>query len=261
MDIESVATETAVGDVTSSDAVIVESVEETAELELSSSELSIDSEPSKEAADTEGNDIDASKVPEAEKYIPTLRESVSSLLFVSLRPLSSFQLSELLEADAEEIESLLFQLKLEMQALGLGYELLEVSGSWQFRTRPQLANVVTKMVPARARRLSRASAETLAVIAYKQPVPRSEIEAIRGVDALPTLKTLLDARLIRIIGRDDTPGQPALYGTTSVFLEKYGLKDLAELPTVREIVELTEEPGEIENEENSPSEPDEAREV
>ncbi len=253
--------ETATGDVASSDAVIIESVEESTELEFSSSELSSDSELSNESLDSGANDRVTSEGPEAEEYIPTLRESVSSLLFVSLRPLSSFQLSELLEADAEEIESELFQLKSEIQALGLGYELLEVSGSWQFRTRPQLSKVVTKMVPARARRLSRASAETLAVIAYKQPVPRSEIEAIRGVDALPTLKTLLDARLIRIIGRDDTPGQPALYGTTSVFLEKYGLKDLAELPTVREIVELTEEPGEIENEENPPSEPDEAREV
>ena len=98
----------------------------------------------------------------------------------------------------------------------------------------------------RSKRLSKAAAETLAIVAYRQPVQKAEIEAIRGVDAIQTVKTLLDAKLIRIVGRDTTPGTPALYGTTDVFLEKFGLADLSELPSVRELKELESEPDESE---------------
>ena len=198
------------------------------------------------AEENEENETVVETATEATEAIApvSLRESVSSLLFLAPRPLNSLQLAEYCDVSPESIDEILPLIQSEVASLEIGFELIEVGGAWQFRTRPSCSKVVTKLIPPRARKLSKAAAETLAVVAYKQPVPRSEIEAIRGVDALPTLKTLLDARLIRVIGRDDSVGQPALYGTTQTFLEKYGLRDLAELPTVREIVELTSEPGE-----------------
>jgi len=185
----------------------------------------------------------------------SLSSQIGALLFVSIRPLSAEQLSELTKSEIEDVESALETLQSELTVERVGFSLYEVGGSWQLRTGPAHSNVVQRLIPPRARRLTRAAAETLAVIAYKQPVQRSEIESIRGVDALPTLRTLLDARLIRIVGRETTPGQPALYGTTTTFLEKFGLRDLAELPTIRELVELAHEPGEG-SEKASEEEPD-----
>lgn len=183
-----------------------------------------------------------------------LVSQLGSLLFVSTRPLDVETLAELTRSKPEEVEEALAELRERLDVHALGFGLFEVGGSWQLRTGPSYARVVQRLIPPKARRLSRAAAETLAVIAYKQPVQRSEIEAIRGVDALPTLRTLLDARLIRIVGREATPGQPALYGTTTTFLEKFGLNDLAELPAVRELVELAEEPGETSTEDGESTE-------
>lgn len=190
----------------------------------------------------------------------SLREAVTALLFVAPRPLTAAQLAEHCEVSTESVEEVLTILQTELNALEVGYEIREIGGSWQFRTRASAARIITKLIPPRARKLSKAAAETLAVIAYKQPVPRSEIEAIRGVDALPTLKTLLDAKLIRVIGREDSVGHPALYGTTPTFLEKYGLRDLSELPTIREVVELKTEPGEV-TEDTTPTETEEGGEI
>lgn len=176
----------------------------------------------------------------------SLSSQLGALLFVSTRPLRAEQLAELTKSEVEEVEEALEVLQGELSVENVGFSLYEVGGAWQIRTGPAHSNVVQRLIPPRARRLTRAAAETLAVVAYKQPVQRSEIETIRGVDALPTLRTLLDARLIRIVGRETTPGQPALYGTTTTFLEKFGLRDLAELPTIRELVELAHEPGEAE---------------
>ena len=208
--------------------------------ELSSAESAVELDHEESAHEENATDsLDAASAGD-----PTLREALGALLFVSPRPLTTAALAEYCEAGVDEVEDTLASLKADLQTSSMGYELVEVAGAWQFRTSVVCRSVVTKLIPTRARRLSKAAAETLSIVAYKQPVPRSEIEAIRGVDALPTIKTLLDARLIRVIGREDTPGQPALYGTTATFLEKFGLRDLAELPTTREIVELAEEPGE-----------------
>ncbi len=173
-----------------------------------------------------------------------LSARIGALLFVSTRPLTVETLAELSRSSEEDVDAAIETLQNDLREETHGFSLYEVGGAWQMRTSPRNSSVVQRLIPPRARRLSRAAAETLAVIAYKQPVQRAEIEAIRGVDALPTLRTLLDARLIRIVGREATPGQPALYGTTGTFLEKFGLRDLSELPTVRELVELAEEPGE-----------------
>ena len=172
--------------------------------------------------------------------------TVSSLLFVSSKPLKLETLSEITNVSTEDLQ-------IAMDAAGRlfddkthGFSLHKVNGGFQFRSAPEALPVIKKLKPNRGRRLSRAAAETLAVIAYKQPVQRSEIESIRGVDALPTLKTLLDAKLIRIIGREDSVGSPVLYGTTPEFLEVFGLSDLSELPSAHEINNLANEPGEIE---------------
>lgn len=171
---------------------------------------------------------------------------VSSLLFISSKPLNAEIISQVTGRSLIEVEQALQ----EVQGLFCdelhGFSLHEVGGSWQFRSASGLREILGRLTPIRGKRLSRAAAETLAVIAYRQPVQRAEIETIRGVDALPTLKTLLESKLIRIVGHQDSPGHPALYGSTQMFLEKFGLKDLSELPSVREIEQLMKEEGEVE---------------
>lgn len=180
----------------------------------------------------------------------SLTARIGALLFVATRPLSVQMLQELARsatgkhAAAEDVEAALEELRTMHDATRTGISLVEVAGAYQLRTAPELARTVQRLIPPRARRLSKAAAETLAIIAYKQPVQRAEIESVRGVDAAPTLKTLLEAKLVRVVGREDTVGQPALYGTTSTFLEKFGLRDLTELPPVREIARIANDPGE-----------------
>ena len=176
----------------------------------------------------------------------SIQAKVSALLFSSSRPLSLKKLAECLEIRADKIERALEGLKELYSEEIHGFTLEEVSGSWQFRTASGLSHVVRRLHPPKSRRISRAAAETLAVIAYKQPVQRAEIDAIRGVDALPTIKTLLDAKLVRIVGKEDVAGTPALYGTTDLFLEKFGMNDLSELPSLRELEEIESDPGEVE---------------
>src|SRR5260370_22728490 len=122
-----------------------------------------------------------------------------------------------------------------------GIELDEVAGGWLFRSNVQFASFVRELTSERPVRLSRAQIETLAIVAYRQPVTRPEIDDIRGVDSGATLKLLLERDLLRILGKKDEPGRPLLYGTTSQFLEFFGLKSLKELPTLRDFTELSEE--------------------
>lgn len=187
---------------------------------------------------------DAEAVDDTALEALPLAAQLSALLFVSPKPLTTAQLAETARESEELVELALQRVAASFQEDLQGFTLVEVAGAWQFRTSPRAARTIQRMIPPRAKRLSRAAAESLAIIAYRQPVPRSEIEAIRGVDALPTLRTLLDARLIRVVGRSHTAGHPVLYGTTTTFLEKFGLRDLSDLPNSRELLELAGEQGE-----------------
>ena len=179
--------------------------------------------------------------------VPTcpLAAKLAALLFVAPRPMTVEQLADAASVKPETVERELPKVQERFDADIHGFSLHNVSGAWQLRTHPGAAPSIQRMIPKSARRLSRAAAETLAVVAYRQPVQRAEIETIRGVDALPTIKTLMDARLIRIVGRGEAVGQPALYGTTEAFLEKFGLNDLTQLPSPRELAELMKEPGDL----------------
>jgi len=143
-----------------------------------------------------------------------------------------------------------------------GIVLSEIANGWQFRTRPENAVILRQFFQPKPTKISKPSLETLAIIAYRQPVTRVEIDAIRGVDSGGVLKTLLEKNLVRIVGKKDEPGKPMLYGTTQDFLELFQLKGLQELPTLKEFRELEEEfqrknAGEgtfVENLEEEPSE-------
>ena len=127
---------------------------------------------------------------------------------------------------------------------GRPYEISEVAAGFQFRTRPEFAEVILAATPERKLRLSRPALETLALVAYRQPLTRAEIEDLRGVDCGAVVKSLLERDLVRIVGRRDAPGRPALYGTSATFLETFGLRGLTDLPALREIEAIVAAPSE-----------------
>lgn len=171
-----------------------------------------------------------------------LRPAVESLIFSSEFPLKIEIIREILgEPDKGKIERVLEELNQEYQDPNHGFELVYVAEGYLFRTKSKYSEWIKKLRKTRAPRLSRSSMEVLAIIAYKQPIMRAEVEAIRGVDSVSVLKTLLERRLVRILGRKDVPGRPMVYGTTREFLHFFGLRNLSDLPTLREIEELHKE--------------------
>jgi segregation and condensation protein B len=176
-----------------------------------------------------------------------IKSVIESLLFVAEAPLTVQRLGEVLEGVAkEDIRSTLDELHAELEANRRGVRLVEVAGGYQLRTAKVNADWVKKFLGGRPARMGRATLETLAIIAYRQPITRAEIEAIRGVDVDGVINTLLDRSLIRAVARKDVPGRPFLYGTTPEFLQLFNLKDLTHLPTLKEMTEMTlpEIPGE-----------------
>ncbi len=167
---------------------------------------------------------------------------IEALLFASEAPLTVERIVETLpDTEKKEILSLLEGLIREYDARGGGICLREVAGGYQFRTRTDLSPWIRKLKVGRPAVLSPAALETLAVVAYRQPLVKAEIDRIRGVDASGALKGLLEKKLVRIVGRKDVPGKPIIYGTTRKFLEVFNLKDLSELPTLRELKDLQEQ--------------------
>jgi segregation and condensation protein B len=176
-----------------------------------------------------------------------IRSIIESLLFVADGPLTIQRLGEVLEgAEKEDVRSILDELQAELENSRRGVRLVEVAGGYQLRTARVNADWVKKFLGGRPARMGRATLETLAIIAYRQPITRAEIEAIRGVDVDGVINTLLDRSLIRAVARKDVPGRPFLYGTTPEFLQLFNLKDLTHLPTLKEMEEiaLPEIPGE-----------------
>ncbi len=168
-----------------------------------------------------------------------LKNILESLLFVSDEPLSARQLGKLLpEADTRQIRQAMSELAADYDNRQTSFHLGEVAGGYQLRTRPAYTEWIRRLVQPKPARLSRAALETLAIVAYKQPVLRADIEHIRGVDSGGTLRLLMERNLIRILGRKEIPGRPLIYATTKLFLEIFGLKDLKELPTPAEIESL-----------------------
>jgi segregation and condensation protein B len=165
-----------------------------------------------------------------------LRSAVEALLFSSDQPLTLSLLAEALEAPPERVTEALSALGEEYRSRESGVELREMAGGWIITSTAEQHEWVARMLRGKRRmRLSRAALETLAIIAYKQPVTKSEIESIRGVDSSGTLATLLERSLVTIKGRSTVVGRPLLYGSTPDFLNYFGLKDLAELPRPEEL--------------------------
>ena len=170
---------------------------------------------------------------------PSRLAILEAVLFVTEEPLPLAKLQEILgdelpEATAETVRAL--ALALEEAERGLLVQ--EVAGGFRLTTRPEAHPWIVKLQQIKPARLSRAALETLAIIAYRQPITRAEVEAIRGVAIDGVLKTLLERELVRMLGRKPEAGRPMLYGTSPQFLEHFGLRDLSDLPTLREINEL-----------------------
>jgi segregation and condensation protein B len=165
-----------------------------------------------------------------------LQSAIEALLFSSDQPLPLTLLAESLESAPEAVAESLQSLGAEYAARQSGVELREIAGGWMLVTTAAQAEWVGRMLRGKRRmRLSRAALETLAIIAYKQPVTKSEVEAIRGVDASGVMATLLERNLVTIRGRSKVVGRPLLYGTTPDFLDYFGLRDLTELPRPEEL--------------------------
>lgn len=168
-----------------------------------------------------------------------LKHIIESLLFVADEPLTIERIRNIIAVvTPDEVRGALAALAAEYDTREGGFYLREVAGGYQLRTRPEYTQWIKRLVQPKQQRLSKAALETLAIVAYKQPAMRSDIEYIRGVDCGGILRMLLERKLIRILGRKELPGRPMIYGTTKHFLEVFDLKDLKDLPTPKEMAEL-----------------------
>lgn len=195
----------------------------------------------------------ASSTPiRASRVAAPLDRLLSALLLAAERPLAAATVVDLIAqaADEEEwpeavdlatVEETLRRLQGGVFDGQRGIELIEVGGGWRLRTAADLGPMVRRLWPDRRVRLSKASLEALAVVAYRQPCTRLDVEDVRGVDCGGVLRSLLDRKLIRIVGRKDEPGRPMLYGTTPEFLELFSLPDLRSLPTLRDLESMRAE--------------------
>ncbi len=167
---------------------------------------------------------------------------IEALLFASPEPLTQKRINLIFDEDPPNLEACIDALSEKYNANGSGIEILNVAGGYQIRTKPEHDIYVRRLLNKTGQlHLSQAALETLSIIAYKQPISRSDIEAIRGVDCAGVLKTLLKKTLIKIRGRDEGPGRPLMYATTDEFLQAFGLSRLADLPKLKEVAELLEE--------------------
>ena len=159
--------------------------------------------------------------------------ALEAILFVAMEPLSTSMLASVIEADRETTERLLATLAAGYERRGAGLSLRQVAGGWRLSTHPEAAPVVERFVlSSRHARLTKAALETLSIVAYKQPVTRHQISAIRGVNSEGVIRALVDRGLVGEVGREEGPGRPVLYGTTPEFLERLGINSVSDLPSL-----------------------------
>jgi len=198
-----------------------------------------------ESADAGGT---ATQMPlRTREYPAHFPAATEAILFASDRPLTAVEvgtalgLADEFDVPTAWVEQIIEDLREDYAASNRGFNLVDIVGGWEFRTRSSYSAYVLQLTKKKPVRLSRAALEILAIVAYRQPCTRADVEDIRGVDCSNTLRQLLERQLIKILGKSDDVGRPLLYGTTREFLNYFGLKSLAELPTLKEFTELTEE--------------------
>ncbi len=171
---------------------------------------------------------------------PALKDIIEALIFISLEPLTVEKIKEVLNDFPEaEIDSSLQELLQTYAASAKGIQIIQTAGGYVFTTRPEFDSWVRRLLKIdKKSRLSSAALETLSIIAYHQPITLSEISTLRSVDSSYTLKTLLQKKLIKIVGRKNSPGKPLIYRTTERFLAYFGLNSLEDLPTEEEISKI-----------------------
>jgi segregation and condensation protein B len=176
-----------------------------------------------------------------------LRRAIEAVLLVAVEPLAPSLLAELLEEPVERVEEVLNALVVEYQQGGRGFVLARIAGGVRLQTNPEMAPYVERFANRDvSHRLSTAALETLAIVAYRQPVSRGQMSALRGVNVDGVTRLLEQRGYIEIVGRADGPGQPALFGTTDLFLERLGLDSVAQLPPVEDFLPGPEVAGELE---------------
>ena len=188
--------------------------------------------------------------------VTTDTRALEALLFVSDEPLTTSVIAQALEIDRRDADELCDALSARLEERGAGVVLRNVAGGWRLFTHPDTASEVERFVlSSRQARLTKAALETLAIVAYKQPVTRHQVSSIRGVNSDGVLRALQDKGLVEEAGREETPGRPILYATTPPFLERLGLPSLASLPSLAPLLGVDAEAGEQDQEEAPAVEP------
>jgi segregation and condensation protein B len=235
------------------EASAAEEAEADAEAELPSAETELAAQIAEDQALQEQMKKEEAEAEEAAKAAPSplldasgqldlaeVQSCVEALLFMSDKPMSAKRLRDLLgpEFGQELFDDAIKAVQAGYQDTRHGFELVEVNGGFQFRTKAGRAELARKLVKVQTQRLSTGAMETLAIVAYKQPVMKEDIDKVRGVDSSYFIRGLLDRRLLKITGRSELPGRPMLYATTDEFMELFGLADLSALPPLHEIEKM-----------------------
>jgi segregation and condensation protein B len=195
----------------------------------------------REESGFEPEDLMRAEAPEIDEVLG--KRIIEAILFVSAKPITTRELARILKPlSASQINALIKELKNEYNEQGRSFRIAEIAGGYELSTLPEYSPWLAKLEKEKkAKQASLAALETLAILAYKQPITRVEIEEIRGVDVSGVIATLMDRNFIKIVGRKEVPGRPLLYGTTDLFLAHFGLKSLSDLPDLDEIKNLVED--------------------
>jgi segregation and condensation protein B len=218
--------------------IAAEPFDESSLLEMAKTEGLVDGLSEETQVDAEEDKSAAAELSDADKQ--HISASMETILFMSDRPVSLPKLRSVINPGVSlgVYRSLMAELRGEFAKDSRGIEIAEVSLGFQLRTKPHMSSVLRKMVKTQPLKLSTTNMEVLAIIAYKQPVTKDELDQIRGVDSGYVLRNLMEKRLVRIAGRSDLPGKPMVYGTTHEFLELFNLKDLKQMPPLHEVEQM-----------------------